>query len=232
MSNGWRQGCLKEGRKIETVEGTCRRARSFRRCSRMSTCTTSTISGFVNGGNVNRRGDMIVVRYADDTIVGFEHQDDAERFLEDLSLRMADFELRPPSRKRRGSHRVRQEGKLPAAALARSQQAGDVRLPWVHALLRDPTKRRRLRAGKDASSQADAGQVETKSRNSSRRPATTASKGARQMACPGASRLVGLLRRADERAGDHGVPAPSGRSLAPRNQAAGTEASARMSANE
>ena len=36
---------------------------------------------------------MIVVRYADDTIVGFEHQDDAERFLEDLSLRMADFEL-------------------------------------------------------------------------------------------------------------------------------------------
>ena len=38
-------------------------------------------------------GDMIVVRYADDTIVGFEHQDDAERFLEDLSLRMADFEL-------------------------------------------------------------------------------------------------------------------------------------------
>jgi transposase len=38
-------------------------------------------------------GDMIVVRYADDTIVGFEHQDDAERFLEDLSLRTADFEL-------------------------------------------------------------------------------------------------------------------------------------------
>ena len=38
-------------------------------------------------------GDMIVVRYADDTIVGFERQDDAERFLEDLSARMADFGL-------------------------------------------------------------------------------------------------------------------------------------------
>jgi hypothetical protein len=38
-------------------------------------------------------GDMIVVRYADDTIVGFEHQHDAERFLEDLSARMADFGL-------------------------------------------------------------------------------------------------------------------------------------------
>jgi hypothetical protein len=39
-------------------------------------------------------------------------------------------------------------------------------------------------------------------------------------------------RRADERAGDHGVPSPSSRSLAPRHQAAGTEASARMAANE
>jgi hypothetical protein len=38
-------------------------------------------------------GDMIVVRYADDTIVGFEHQDDAERFLEDLSARMGEFDL-------------------------------------------------------------------------------------------------------------------------------------------
>src|SRR4051794_14137065 len=29
-------------------------------------------------------GDMIVVRYADDTIVGFQHRHDAERFLMDL----------------------------------------------------------------------------------------------------------------------------------------------------
>ena len=36
-------------------------------------------------------GDMIVVRYADDTIVGFERQHDAERFLEDLSARLAGF---------------------------------------------------------------------------------------------------------------------------------------------
>jgi hypothetical protein len=27
---------------------------------------------------------LIVVRYADDTIVGFEHQDDAETFLEEV----------------------------------------------------------------------------------------------------------------------------------------------------
>ena len=38
-------------------------------------------------------GDMIVVRYADDTIVGFQHQDDADRFLADLKDRLATFTL-------------------------------------------------------------------------------------------------------------------------------------------
>jgi RNA-directed DNA polymerase len=35
------------------------------------------------------RGDVIVVRYADDTIVGFQHRQDAERFLIDLKERLA-----------------------------------------------------------------------------------------------------------------------------------------------
>lgn len=38
-------------------------------------------------------GDMIIVRYADDTIVGFQHQQDAERFLRDLRERLAKFTL-------------------------------------------------------------------------------------------------------------------------------------------
>ena len=38
-------------------------------------------------------GAMIVVRYADDTVVGFEHRSDAERFLAELRLRMAEFDL-------------------------------------------------------------------------------------------------------------------------------------------
>ena len=36
---------------------------------------------------------MIVVRYADDTVVGFEHRADAERFLAELRIRMAEFAL-------------------------------------------------------------------------------------------------------------------------------------------
>ena len=38
-------------------------------------------------------GEVIVVRYADDTIVGFERQADAERFLRDLRERLAKFGL-------------------------------------------------------------------------------------------------------------------------------------------
>ncbi|WP_426424231.1 reverse transcriptase domain-containing protein [Bradyrhizobium genosp. A] len=33
------------------------------------------------------RGDVIVVRYADDLVVGFEHEDDASRFLDALRER-------------------------------------------------------------------------------------------------------------------------------------------------
>jgi len=39
------------------------------------------------------RGDVVIVRYADDFIAGFEHREDAERFLADLSERLAKFAL-------------------------------------------------------------------------------------------------------------------------------------------
>jgi RNA-directed DNA polymerase len=39
------------------------------------------------------RGDIILVRYADDIVVGFEHRAEAERFLADLRERMAAFGL-------------------------------------------------------------------------------------------------------------------------------------------
>ena len=38
-------------------------------------------------------GDVVIVRYADDTVVGFEHKHDAERFLADLRTRLAAFAL-------------------------------------------------------------------------------------------------------------------------------------------
>ncbi len=39
------------------------------------------------------QGAMIIVRYADDIVVGFQHEADARRFQEDLTERLADFAL-------------------------------------------------------------------------------------------------------------------------------------------
>ena len=36
---------------------------------------------------------MIIIRFADDFVVGFQYQDDAERFLEELRGRLAKFAL-------------------------------------------------------------------------------------------------------------------------------------------
>ena len=41
----------------------------------------------------NARGDMIVVRYADDLVVGFQHRAEAERFLTEFEERLAKFGL-------------------------------------------------------------------------------------------------------------------------------------------
>ena len=38
-------------------------------------------------------GDMIIVRYADDIIVGFEHEADARRFLDAMRARLKEFAL-------------------------------------------------------------------------------------------------------------------------------------------
>jgi RNA-directed DNA polymerase len=38
-------------------------------------------------------GDMIIVRYADDVVVGFEHEADAKRFQDDMGRRLAEFAL-------------------------------------------------------------------------------------------------------------------------------------------
>ena len=61
-------------------------------------------------------GDMIVVRYADDTIVGFQHEHEARAFLDDLKERMRKFELALHPDKTRlirfGRHAAKQREKL------------------------------------------------------------------------------------------------------------------------
>ena len=47
------------------------------------------------------RGDMIVTRYADDIVIGFEHENDARRFLESMRARFEKFGLTPHPEKTR-----------------------------------------------------------------------------------------------------------------------------------
>jgi RNA-directed DNA polymerase len=39
------------------------------------------------------RGDVIVVRYADDAVLGFQYREEAEKFLEEMQERVRKFEL-------------------------------------------------------------------------------------------------------------------------------------------
>jgi hypothetical protein len=61
-------------------------------------------------------GDMIVIRYADDTIVGFQHEHEARAFLDDLNERMRGFDLALHPDKTRlirfGRHAAKQRAKL------------------------------------------------------------------------------------------------------------------------
>src|SRR6202790_2308263 len=85
-------GVLEEGRLIETTEGTPQG-------SLASPLLANVYLHYVYDLWVQQwrkrhaTVDTMVVRYADDTIVGFQHQRDAERFLNDLKERLAQFAL-------------------------------------------------------------------------------------------------------------------------------------------
>lgn len=102
-------GMLEEGQKIETVEGTPQGAV-------ISPLLANIYLHYVYDLWARQwrerecAGDMILVRYAYDTIVGFQHRRDAERFLAALRERMARFglELHP------GKTRLLEFGKFAA----------------------------------------------------------------------------------------------------------------------
>ena len=74
-------------------------------------------------------GDMIIVRYADDIVVGFEHEDDARRFLEAMRERLSQFALSLHPDKTR----LIEFGRFAAAnrAPARAWQTGDASRSWA-----------------------------------------------------------------------------------------------------
>ena len=87
-----RAGVIEDGEWSETLEGTAQGAS-------VSPLLANVYLHYVfdlwadQWRRQHARGDMIVVRFADDYVAGFEHRDDAERFLADLRERLAEFTL-------------------------------------------------------------------------------------------------------------------------------------------
>ena len=86
-------GVLEEGQRIEATEGTPQG-------SVISPLLANIYLHYAYDLWVNQwrgrhaQGDLIVVRFADDTVVGFQHKGDGERFLADLKERLDEFALR------------------------------------------------------------------------------------------------------------------------------------------
>jgi group II intron reverse transcriptase/maturase len=87
-----RAGVVEDGKWSETLEGTPQGASA-------STLFANVYLHYVFDLWVHQwrgrhaRGEVTVVRFADDAVVGFEHRDDAERFLVELRERFAQFGL-------------------------------------------------------------------------------------------------------------------------------------------
>ena len=99
-------------------------------------------------------GDMIIVRYADDLVLGFQHESDARRFLDAMRAEVRGVRPVAPSGQN-PSDRVRPPSRRQARASA-GWQTGDLQFPGVHLicgrsrrgtfLLKRKTRRDRMRA--------------------------------------------------------------------------------------
>jgi len=122
------------------------------------------------------RGDMVIVRYADDAVFGFESETDARRFLEAMRERLATFALAlHPDKTRliafgRRAAADRARGGLGKASTG---SAGDLQFPRLHLHLRQIAKGRlpaeaqepaRPRAGEVAGNQGRAARSSCTSR--------------------------------------------------------------------
>lgn len=137
------------------------------------------------------RGNMIIVRYADDAVFGFEHEEDARRFLDAMRERLASFALALHPEKTRliefGRHAAANRERR-GLSKASTSSAGDLQLPGLHLHLRQIAQRRlpseaqeprRPRAGETEGHQGRPAQAHARA---------AASTG--QMARPGGPRLV------------------------------------------
>jgi Reverse transcriptase (RNA-dependent DNA polymerase) len=104
------------------------------------------------------RGDVIVVRYADDLVEGFESRAEAQRFLEEFRERLAKFGLELHADKTR----LIEFGRFAAQhRAARRGKAGDLYVFGFHPLLWADHSRRSFHRLADYGQEADGGEAES-----------------------------------------------------------------------
>ena len=110
-------GVLEDGKRTDTEEGTPQGGSHLSAAWRTSTSTTCSTCGS-SVAATQATGDVIVVRYADDFVVGFQNEAEAKRFWADLAERFAKFglELHPEKTRlssfgRRAAARGRRNGR-------------------------------------------------------------------------------------------------------------------------
>jgi hypothetical protein len=83
------------------------------------------------------RGELIVLRYADDIVLSFQWGTDADRFRKQLGERLRKFglELHPDKTRRIEFGRYAEQNRK-----RRGRHAGDLRLPWLHAYQREESE--------------------------------------------------------------------------------------------
>jgi len=167
----------------------------------------------------NAHGDVVLTRFADDYVAGFEHREDAERFLADLRDRFAKFglELAPEKTRLIEFGRFAAQNREPPWA----PEAGDVRVPGVHAYLREDQGRAvqaqaRHEQEEDAR-QAQIGQGRDAQADASPTPRT------RTLARQRSQRALPLLRGARQRQGAALLSMAGHAALAARSRASQPE---------
>ena len=204
-------GVIENGKWSETVEGTAQGAS-------VSPLLANVYLHYVfdlwadQWRRRHARGDVILVRFADDYIAGFEHRDDAERFLADLRERFAQFALELHPEKTR----LIEFGRF---AAERRQKRGLGKpetfefLGFTHICAK--TRTRTVHAQARHQQEADAGETQ---RGQGRTDATPASPDprTRTLARQRRARPLQLLRGAEQQRRDHRVPHPGDQALVPR----------------
>ncbi len=155
------------------------------------------------------RGDMIIVRFADDFIIGFEYQEDAERFLGELRGRFAEFglELHPDKT------RLIEFGRYAAANRARrglgKPETFDF-LGFTHICAK--SQERAVLGQADHDRETDAGEAE-RGQGPAQAAHAPARTGTGPLAGQRGERAHGVLRRARQPRGHNGLPRPGNPAL-------------------